>query len=137
MSYFWVVDYAQSKDGSLRPVVIGGRSFTTELLAQRYMDDANLSGRAEIFELPTSNTSRATQAIKAKLVKRYKSLDKGITRAKHETPGYKSVVKSSEPSPREILRKRLKGISLRRRVSKKRGRDDEPEDMQRVKAVIR
>jgi len=82
--YYWVVDYTRAKDGSLRPVIIGGRSFSSELLAQHYMDDANLSQKAEIFELPTSNSSRATQMVKAQLIRRYKSLDKGVRRAVHK-----------------------------------------------------
>jgi len=82
--YYWVVDYKQAKDGSLRPVIIGGRAFTSELLAQRYLDDANLSRKAEIFELSTGSTSKASQGIKAQLIKRYKSLDRGMTRAVHK-----------------------------------------------------
>lgn len=85
MTYWWVVDYTSAKDGRMRPVVIGGRAFTSELLAQRYLDDANLSRKAEILELPTSDTSKATQMIKAVLIRRFKSLDKGITRAVHKT----------------------------------------------------
>ena len=84
MNYFWVVDYTQAKDGSTRPIVIGGRAFTSALRAQRYLDDANLSRRAEIFELPTGGTSRATQMIKAQLVRRYRSLDRGVARAVHK-----------------------------------------------------
>jgi len=81
--YFWVVDYTRAKDDTLRPVVIGGRAFVTELHAQRYMDDANLSRNAEIMELSTSDTGRATQEIKAILIKRFRSLDKGMRRAVH------------------------------------------------------
>lgn len=83
-SYWWVIDFIKAKDGSLRPVVIGGRAFSTELYAQRYVDDASLSRLAEIVELPTSDTSKATQMLKAKLAKRYKSLDKGMARAIHQ-----------------------------------------------------
>jgi len=84
VSYFWVVDYVSAKDGNLRPVVIGGRSFTSELVAQRYVDDSNLSRKVEIFELPTSDSSKATSMIKAQLVRRYKDLGKGLTRAVHK-----------------------------------------------------
>jgi len=83
VSYFWVVDFRKTKDGSIRPVVIGGRAFTTELRAQQYIDNSNLSQKAEIFELPTSDTSKATRSIKARLISRYRSLDKGLTRAVH------------------------------------------------------
>ena len=83
MNYFWVVDYSKSKSGEIRPVIIGGRAFTSELLAQRYIDDSSLSSKAEIFPLPTSDTSRATQMIKAKLIKRYQNLDQGLVRAVH------------------------------------------------------
>lgn len=82
--YFWVVDYTRAKDDTLRPVVIGGRAFVTELHAQRYMDEANLSRNAEIMELPTSDTGRATQMVKAILIKRFGSLDKGMRRAIHK-----------------------------------------------------
>ena len=81
--YFWVVDYRQRKDGKLAPVVIGGRSFTSNLRAQQYIDDSSLSQRAEIIELSTSNQARATSMVKAKLITRYKDLDKGMTRAVH------------------------------------------------------
>lgn len=77
------MDYKQSEDEKIHPVVIGGRAFSSEIRAQRYMDDANLSRNAEIMELSTSNTSAATQEIKAILVKRYQSLDKGMARAVH------------------------------------------------------
>jgi len=82
--YYLVVDYTESKGGELRPIVIGGRSFTTELYAQRYIDDSNLSRRAEIFEVTSSNLDRATQEVKAKLIRRYKSLDKGMKRVSHK-----------------------------------------------------
>lgn len=82
--YFWVVDYKQAGDGNLRPIIIGGRAFSSELLAQRYLDDANLSRKAEIFPLETGNVGRASQTIKAILVRRYKSLDKGTKRAVHK-----------------------------------------------------
>ena len=82
--YYWVVDYKQSEDEKIHPVIIGGRAFSSEVQAQRYMDDASLSRHAEIMELLTSSTSAATQEIKAILVKRYKSLDKGMTRAVHK-----------------------------------------------------
>lgn len=82
--YYWVVDYTADKSNNLHPVIIGGRAFTSELLAQRYMDDSNLSRKAEIFELPTSDVSRATRMVKAQLVKRYKSLDGGMKRAVHK-----------------------------------------------------
>ena len=85
MSFFWIVDFKQSKDGLPRPVVIGGRAFTTGLKAQQYIDDSNLSQRAEIFELNTSNTGKATQMIKARLINRYKDLDRGLTRAIHKS----------------------------------------------------
>jgi len=83
-SFYWVVDYTASKDGTLRPVVIGGRAFQTELHAQRYIDDSNLSRNAEIIELPTADQSKATGMLKAILVKRHKSLSKGMTRAVHK-----------------------------------------------------
>ena len=82
-SYFWVVDFSQKKDGRLAPIIIGGRAFTSNSRAQRYIDDSNLSQRAEIVELETSNQARATQAIKAKLITKYRDLDKGMTRAIH------------------------------------------------------
>ena len=36
MRYWWIVDYVEAKDGNLRPVLIKGRYFTSELRAQRY-----------------------------------------------------------------------------------------------------
>ncbi len=83
MSYYWVIDYHRARNGSIRPVVIGGRAFTTEVRAQQYIDEANLSPKAEIIELNTSDTSKATRAIKARLIRRYRDLDKGLTRAVH------------------------------------------------------
>ncbi len=82
--YYWVVDFRQSKDGLLRPVIIGGRSFTTEIRAQEYIDNSNLSPKAEIYPVDTSDMSKATRVIKAKLITKYKSLDRGLTRASHQ-----------------------------------------------------
>lgn len=86
--YYWVVDYKADKQGQLHPVIFGGRAFTSELLAQRFIDESNLSPRAEIFPLPTSNQSSATGQVKAKLVKRYGSKgegwEKGLERAVHK-----------------------------------------------------
>jgi len=81
---FWIVDYKTDSQGSLRPVIIGGRAFPNELLAQKYIDEANLSRKAEVFDLPTTDISKATQMVKAKLIKRYKSLDEGMKRAYHK-----------------------------------------------------
>ena len=81
--YYWVVDYSERKDGTKVPIVIKGRAFSSELQAQRYIDEANLSRNAEIFELSSSNEKAATQELKAKLIRRYKSLDKGMTRVSH------------------------------------------------------
>lgn len=77
MNYYWVVDYKQSRDGVMRPIVIGGRSFTSEMKAQSYIDNALLTDNAEIFALPTSNVARATRMIKAKLVERLGHRGKG------------------------------------------------------------
>jgi hypothetical protein len=84
MRYFWIVDYRKDSKGVFHPVVIGGRAFTSEISAQEYIDHAGLSSRAEIFPLDTSNQAKATQKIKAVLIRRYKSLDKGMTRVGHE-----------------------------------------------------
>lgn len=81
---FWVVDFRKDAKGSYHPVVIGGRAFTVRSQAQNYMDKANLSSRAEIFETSTSNQMRATQEIKAELIKKYRSLDQGMARAYHK-----------------------------------------------------
>jgi len=86
--YYYVVDFKQTKSGALRPVVIGGRAFTSKIKAQTYLDDALLSNRAEIIETSTPNRSRATQEIKAKLVRRYGKegrgqWQKGLARAIH------------------------------------------------------
>lgn len=83
--YYWVIDYKETKSGDYIPVVIGGRAFPSELQAQKYIDDSNLSRRAEIFELDTCNQDKATGAIKAILIRRYKSLDKGMMRASHRS----------------------------------------------------
>jgi len=82
--YFWVVDFKKDSKEQYHPVVIGGRSFYTRGQAQRYIDNSSLSSRAEIFELSTSNMERATREIKAKLIRRYKSLDQGMLRASHK-----------------------------------------------------
>jgi len=79
-NYFWVVDFTSAG----RPIVIKGRSFSNELRAQRYIDDSSLSRRAEVFELTSTSEAEATRELKAILVRRYKSLDKGITRAVHK-----------------------------------------------------
>ena len=89
MSSWWVVDFKPAKDGLLRPVVIGGRSFASELKAQSYIDDANLTDKAEIFEADTSSTAKATREIKAKLIVRYGhkgpgEWTKGLKRAVHK-----------------------------------------------------
>ena len=84
MRYWWIVDYVEAKDGNLRPVLIKGRYFTSELRAQRYIDDANLSRRAEIFELSSTNVQAATQELKAKLAKKYRSLPRAMKRAVHQ-----------------------------------------------------
>lgn len=83
-SYFWVVDYKQRKDGNFSPVIIGGRAFSSEIRAQQYIDESNLSQKAEIIELDTRNQAKATSKIKAQLIRRYKSLDKGMVRAVHK-----------------------------------------------------
>ena len=90
MDYFWVVDYTESSKGFLVPVVMGGRCFTTEMAAQDFIDNANLSRKAEIFPLPTRDEERATSFIKGELVKRYGregkgKWQKGIARIKHRT----------------------------------------------------
>jgi len=87
--YWYVVDYKTAKDGGLRPVVIGGRAFTSSIKAQNYLDDALLSNKAEIFETSSSNRSVATREIKAKLVSRYGhkgkgEWTKGLRRAIHQ-----------------------------------------------------
>ncbi len=82
--YFWVVDFRQTKDGRLSPVIIGGRAFTTEVRAQSYIDESSLSSKAEIFPIDTADASKATRVVKAKLIHRYKDLDKGLTRATHD-----------------------------------------------------
>ena len=84
MDYYWVVDYREDKSGGLHPVIIGGRAFSSHLRAQNYIDRANLSRKAEIFELPTSSQSKATRTVKAELIKRYRSLDQGMARAVHK-----------------------------------------------------
>lgn len=87
--YFYVVDFKQATDGNLRPVVIGGRAFTSHIKAQSYMDDALLSNRAEIIEVSSPTRSVATREIKAKLVRRYGrqgrgQWQKGLKRAIHQ-----------------------------------------------------
>lgn len=84
MKYFWIVDWRKDSKGNFHPVVIGGRSFSSEIAAQEYIDHAGLSSRAEIFPLDTANQSKATQKIKAILIRRYKSLDRGMERMGHE-----------------------------------------------------
>ena len=85
---YWVVDYRADKSGKYHPVVIGGRSFHTRTQAQNYIDNANLSSRAEIFGPPdvsnTTDIGRVTSEIKAILIKRYRSLDQGMARAVHK-----------------------------------------------------
>jgi hypothetical protein len=96
MHYYWVIDYLASKDGkTLHPVVIGGRCFTSEMRAQQFMDQTNLSPKAEIMELDTSNTSRASQEIKAKLAVRLHSLEQGMAKAVHKLPEHKVAVGDS------------------------------------------
>lgn len=123
---YWVVDYRQTKSGGMSPVVIGGRAFSSELLAQRYIDDADLSRKAEIFPLPTANAAKATSMIKAQLVKRYKSLDRGTTRATHTYKPIERSKEKEEPSHREELRKRLKGIINHRVSSRPKVSSSEP-----------
>jgi len=84
MNFFWVVDFSMDKGGKVHPVVIGGRAFSTEIAAQKYIDDSNLSQKAEIFPLPTSNQHRATSMIKAQLIRRFKSVSQGMTKAIHK-----------------------------------------------------
>jgi hypothetical protein len=87
MCPYWIVDYTSGKDGgTIHPVIIGGRAFPTEPTAQAYIDGANLSARAEIIQLDTVNQAKATSKIKAILIRRYKSLDKGLARAYHPRP---------------------------------------------------
>ena len=93
MHYYWVVDYLPSKDGkTLHPVVIGGRCFTSEMRAQQFIDQTNLSPKAEIMMLDTSNTSRASQEIKAKLAVRLHSLEQGMVKAVHKLPEHRVPV---------------------------------------------
>ena len=86
-----MIDFITTKKGEVRPVVVGGRAFTSEILAQRYIDEANLSQRAEIMPLPTSSQSTASGMIKAKLAARYHDLEKGMTRAVHKVPNSEGV----------------------------------------------
>ncbi len=80
---FWVVDYLQSKSGKPSPVIMGGRCFHTRDQAQEYADDANLSPRAQIYDFPTPNESKATHYLKGVLIKELKSLDKGMVNVRH------------------------------------------------------
>ena len=84
MKYYWVIDFKQDKKGNFHPVVIGGRCFTTQASAQSYIDNSNLSNRAEIIPLDTCSQSKASGKIKAILIKRFKSLDKGLSNAYHK-----------------------------------------------------
>lgn len=96
-SFYWVVDFLPSKDNKvLHPVVIGGRCFTSEVRAQQFIDQASLSSKAEIMQLDTSNTSRASQEIKAKLAVRYHSLAQGMTKAVHKLPSQSVVPQESQ-----------------------------------------
>ena len=81
--YYWVVDWKKDKKGNFHPVIIGGRAFPTEQSAQSYIDSSSLSSRAEIIPLDTPSESTATGEIKAILIKRFKSLDRGMMRASH------------------------------------------------------
>ena len=81
---YWIVDYRQDAKKAFHPVIIGGRAFTSESQAQSYIDNSNLSGKAEIIQLDTTNQGSATQKIKGILIKRYKSLDKGMGTVYHD-----------------------------------------------------
>lgn len=84
MCPYFVVDFTQDKSGKLHPVIIGGRAFTTESAAQQYVDTANLSRQAEILHTDTMNQSKATQEIKAQLIKKFRNLNQGMARAVHK-----------------------------------------------------
>lgn len=125
--FYWVIDYRQRKDGEFSPVIIGGRSFHSEQRAQEYIDSSNLSSQAEILELPTSQQNRATQMVKAILVRRLKSLDKGLTRATHrgqvtkfseDGPPIKQKKDEKEVPYRAELKKEVKLTSKGRRIRK-------------------
>jgi len=72
----WVVDY--NKKG--RPFLFG--PYISEVRAQKYIDD-NLSSRAELFDLTTTNRSEATRQLKAKFVDKLHDLDSGTKRFRH------------------------------------------------------
>ena len=85
MAYYWIIDFKQNSKQQLVPVIIGGHAFTSEMLAQDYIDRSNLSPRAEILESDYSSESMATRQLKAKLITKYRSLDAGMRRVNHST----------------------------------------------------
>jgi hypothetical protein len=81
--YYWIVDYKSTSKGKLQPVIIGGHAFTSEMMAQDFIDRSNLSPRAEIFPSDYSSESKAVHQLKGKLIQKYKSLEDGMQRVRH------------------------------------------------------
>ena len=87
MKYYWIIDFGVNRHGEIFPIILGGRCFASETQALRVMDSlTDLSPKAEIIELPTSNMSMATQKIKGILSVRYHSMKQGIVKASHRLP---------------------------------------------------
>ena len=73
---WWIVD----RDQKGEPLLFG--PYTMAIKAQNYADD-NCSSGAELFELDTVNSAKATSMLKEKLVDRFHDVGKGMKRFRH------------------------------------------------------
>jgi len=85
----WVVD----RDKKGKPHLFGPFFHPNQM--QDYID-SNLSGNARDYELNTINSAEATRQLKARFVKEFKNLDKGVARFSHPDKKKKKARLESE-----------------------------------------
>ena len=78
---YWILEWTPNKEGDLKPNLFG--SYSSELAAEEYKDEANMSDRAKIYRLGTANTAKATQLLKAMNVLDKKDVTQGMQRFRH------------------------------------------------------
>jgi len=109
---YWILEWTEhKKTGAMKPDLFG--PFGSESRADEYLEMANMSEAAQVYNLSTQNSARATQMLKAKNVISRGSVSEGMQRFRHPQGHRKSSGGGDGNGKEENYKSELMGAAKR------------------------